>query len=207
MLPGERDPRFEPVGDRVNRLHNWYCASARWAATVRNDLLPWALRDLDLGDDILEIGPGPGLTTALLSEQAPVVTAVEVDPALAEKLRHRFCDGNVTVITADATDLPLPDDRFSAAVSFTMLHHVPSPQLQDQVLAETHRVLRPGGVFAGSDSTIGPLFRLAHLFDTMVLVDPATFAGRLTEAGFVDADVDRGRHAFRFRARKPAVTA
>jgi ubiquinone/menaquinone biosynthesis C-methylase UbiE len=188
----------------VNRFHGWYCSSGRWARTVRDDLLPWALSGVDLGDDVLELGPGPGLTTDELKHQVPRLTAVEIDPQLADQLRTKLAGGNVEIVTADATRMPFADGRFSGAVSFTMLHHVPSRQLQDALLAEVCRVLRPGGVFAGSDSTTGPLFRLAHAFDTMVLVDPAKFAGRLAAAGFVDPQVQRGRHAFRFRAARPA---
>jgi hypothetical protein len=45
-------------------------------------------------------------------------------------------------------------------------------------------VLRPGGWFLGSDSTPSLVFRLAHLFDTMVLVDADSFGARLERAGF-----------------------
>src|SRR3954469_16385232 len=186
----------------VNRFHRWYCSSRRWDRTVRADLLPWALRGVDLGDDVLEVGPGPGLTTDPLRQQVPRLTAVEIDPLLADRLRTKL-GGTVDVVTADATRMPFPDGRFSAAVSFTMLHHLPSPQLQDALLAEVCRVLRPGAVLVGSDSTTGPLFPLAHAFDTMVLVDPEQFAGRLATAGFADPQVQRGRHAFRFRATRP----
>lgn len=187
----------------MNRFHRWYCASDRWAAVVRDELLPWALSDVPLGRHVLEVGPGPGLTTRLLQQRVERLTAVEVDPPLADRLRGQVAS-NVDVITADATELPFPDRHFDAAVCFTMLHHVPSPPLQDQLLAEVRRVLQPGAVFAGSDSTTGPLFRLAHAFDTMVLVDPDTFESRLADAGFTDAQVQRGRHAFRFRTRRPA---
>jgi ubiquinone/menaquinone biosynthesis C-methylase UbiE len=94
------------------------------------------------------------------------------------------------------------DGEFDSAVCFTMLHHVPSRALQDRLLTEVARVLRPGGIFAGRDSCYSRRFHLLHIFDTMVVVDPATFADRLRAAGFEQAQVDVEPHAFRFRARK-----
>jgi len=188
----------------MNRLHRWYCRSDAWAATVR-DQLPWVLRGVELGDEVLEVGPGPGLTTDLLRKIASRVTAIEIDPRLAEALRQRTLGQGVEVVTGDATAMPFQAARFSAAVSFTMLHHVTSPELQDRLLAEVCRVLRPGGVFAGSDSTASFLFHLAHLGDTMVLVDPDSFVSRLQAAGFTDARVRRGHRAFSFRAIRPSA--
>ena len=99
--------------------------------------------------------------------------------------------------------MSLPAASFDGAVSFTMLHHVQSAALQDRLLAEVARVLRPGGIFAGSDSVYSTFLRLLHVFDTMVLVDPGTFPARLEAAGFADVSVDTNPYAFRFRARKP----
>ena len=186
----------------MNRLHRWYCRSDAWAATMR-DQVPWVLRGVELGDEVLEVGPGPGLTTDLLRKRVSRVTAIEIDPRLAEALRQRTRGQGVEVVTGDAASMPFQAARFSAVVSFTMLHHVPSPELQDRLLAEACRVLRPGGVFAGSDSTASFLFRLAHLGDTMVLVDPDRFASRLRAAGFTDTRVRRANHAFGFWATRP----
>ena len=186
----------------MNRLHRWYCRSDAWAATVR-DQLPQVLRGAELGDEVLEVGPGPGLTTDLLRARVPRVTAIEIDPLLADDLRQRTLGQGVEVVTGDATAMPFESAGFSAVVSFTMLHHVPWPELQDRLLAEACRVLRPGGVFAGSDSTARFLFRLAHLGDTLVLINPDRFAGRLQAAGFTDAGVRRGNRAFSFRAIRP----
>ena len=147
-------------------------------------MIPWALDGLDPGEDVLELGPGPGLTTDVLRERAARLTAVEIDPRLASSLQERMKNTNVEVVEADATAMPFPDGSFSAVLSFTMLHHVPSVTLQDQLLAEAWRVLRPGGVFAGSDTAPGVLFRLAHIGDTMVPVDPTTLSHRLKTAGF-----------------------
>ena len=167
-------------------------------------VLPWTLKGLNLGSNVLEVGPGPGVTTDLLRGRVEHLTCVEVDRGLAEALRRRQPDGNVRVVCEDATAMSFPDQTFDGAVCFTMLHHVPSAAMQDRLLSEVARVLRPGGVFAGTDSLYSRRFRLLHLFDTMVVVDPATFPARLKAAGFDDIQVDVMRpYAFRFRARKP----
>jgi SAM-dependent methyltransferase len=84
-----------------------------------------------------------------------------------------------------------------------MLHHVPSPRLQDALLSEIHRLLRPGGMLAGRDSLDSPDLRALHHDDTYVPVDPRDFAARLDAAGFTGIDVTTNDRAVRFRARKP----
>jgi ubiquinone/menaquinone biosynthesis C-methylase UbiE len=73
-------------------------------------------------------------------------------------------------------------------------------QKQDALLAEATRVLRPEGVFLGSDSTTSLRFRLYHLGDTCVSVEPDAFGDRLLRAGFRDPRVSRASGSFRFRA-------
>jgi hypothetical protein len=86
-----------------------------------------------------------------------------------------------------------------------MLHHVPQRDLQDRVLAEVARVLAPGGWFAGTDSVgTGALFKLIHIGDTLVPIDPDELPSRLIAAGFEQPAVDRVQRSFRFRARTPA---
>ncbi|HEY2703230.1 MAG TPA: class I SAM-dependent methyltransferase [Candidatus Dormibacteraeota bacterium] len=188
----------------MNLLHRRYCRSERWARTVAGRVIPPALESVDLGDDVLEVGPGPGRTTDLLRRRVPRLTSLEIDARLAAALALRMRGTGVEVVHGDGTAMPFPDGRFSAVVCFTMLHHVPSAALQDRLLAETCRVLRPGGVLAGSDSVGGTLvFRLLHVRDTMVLVDAAGLPERLRRAGFEQVSVVRdGR--LRFRAVRPA---
>jgi len=186
----------------MNIFHRWYCNSKGWASAMRQ-YLPMMLGDVDLGNDALEIGPGPGVITDLLRERVPHLTSIEIDHALAESLRRRMDGRNVTVVEGDGADMPFPDASFDSAVSFTMLHHVPSPELQDKLLAEAARVLRPGGRFVGSDSTPSFRWNVFHLFDTRVPIDPDGFAARLERAGFVEAQVRRYPGGFSFRAAKP----
>jgi SAM-dependent methyltransferase len=187
----------------MNRFHRWFCRTSIWKKTLADEVIPWALKDVDLGDDVLEVGPGPGMTTDILRERMPRLTSIEIDSRLADALKQRLQGTNVKVVEGDATAMPFADGSFSGAVSFTMLHHIPSPALQDRLLADVYRVLKPGGVFAGSDSRWSVGWRLIHLWDTMVLVEPETFAARLEAAGFTDVSVETAKQAFRFRARHP----
>lgn len=64
--------------------------------------------------EILEIGPGPGLTTDWLQRYYKDITCLEVDPVLARSLRKRIANANVNVQLGDATGMPFPEARFSA---------------------------------------------------------------------------------------------
>ena len=109
----------------MNRFHRYYCGSPSWARLVETTLAPAVLEGTDLGRRVLEIGPGPGLTTEVLAGVAAELTAVEIDPTLARATRHRVPAARV--VQADATSMPFADAAFSAVVCLTMLHHLPSP--------------------------------------------------------------------------------
>lgn len=183
----------------MNEGHVW-CGSDEWKAVVREQIVPWALGDRDLGDDVLEVGPGYGATTEVFRERTAQLTAVEIDPALASALAERFEGTNVTVIEGDASSLTFSDSRFSGATCFAMLHHVPSTELQDRIFAEVARVLRPGGLFVASDSLSSEAVAEFHKDDTYLPVDPATLHRRLGDCGFVDIDLDLGDFGWVARA-------
>jgi SAM-dependent methyltransferase len=170
-----------------------------------HERVPWVIAHADLGQNILELGPGPGLTTDLLRAKTQRLTAIEIDPTLAEALRARLRGGNVDVVTGDARAMPFGDGQFSGGVSFTMLHHVPSAAMQDELLREVRRVIAPGGIFAGSDSMQSLFMRLIHIGDTLVPVDPDTFGLRLETAGFEVLEIEKNSRAFRFLARRPGT--
>jgi SAM-dependent methyltransferase len=173
----------------MNREHLDILVSDGWRELLRDFIVPWALGATDLGDDVLEVGPGPGLTTDLLRDRVPRLTAVEVDAGLAADLADRLAGTTVEVVNADATAMPFEDRRFSGAVSFTMLHHVPTAALQDALFAEVCRVLRPGGVFVMSDGVASDDLAAQHDDDIYNPVDPSTVEDRLRAAGFRSVEV------------------
>ena len=170
---------------------------------VHDQLLPWALADVELGERTLEIGPGYGATLRVLVDRAVAVTAVEVDKPMAERLQQLYGD-RAQVIHGDGTDTGLPDASFTSVVCFTMLHHVPTGRLQDQLFAEAFRVLAPGGVFAGSDRLPSLAFRLVHIGDVYNPVGPDDLRQRLGRAGFSDIRIDVAGSRQRWHATKAA---
>jgi len=158
--------------------------------------------DLQPGEDVLDIGAGPGF---LACEMAAVVgesgSVRGIDPSAsmlaiaAERERApgaapvEFCEG-------DALAMPYDDDSFDAAVSTQVYEYVED---MTGALAEAHRVLRPGGRLLVLDtdwdsivwrSSDGERMRRVlavwdeHLADPHL---PARLRGLLADAGFTIA--------------------
>ena len=173
----------------MNEAHE-YCGSDEWRQMIREVILPWALAETDLGANVLEVGPGYGATTDVLGAVAARLTSVEIDQDLAGMLRDRFADNpSVEIVNGDATQLEYADGTFTGAACFTMLHHVPTAELQDRLFSEVARVLQPGAALVASDSLGSDVLATAHEGDTYNPVDPDSLPQRLTAAGFGDVEV------------------
>jgi ubiquinone/menaquinone biosynthesis C-methylase UbiE len=189
----------------MNFVHRRLCRSAQWRTVLEKFVVPSALTDVQLGDEVLELGPGDGLTTDLLRPHVARLTALEIHPPTAKKLAARFRGTNVTTIQGDASAMQFRDGQFSGVISLHVLHHIPSAELQDKAFREVRRVLRPGGIFVCIDSVNfhSLRMRLIHLADKIAPVDPETLSGRLEAAGFSEIRVDTNPYAFHVRARRP----
>ena len=136
----------------MNLIHRVYCRSRIWRAHVRA-LLPWALDGISLERSaVLELGPGPGLTTDWLVPRVASLTCVEYDEADASALARRH--PGVVVRRGDATALPFESGSFDAVVCFTMLHHLPSAAAQERLCAQA-RVVRSNGLLLRARTAAG----------------------------------------------------
>jgi len=188
----------------MNENHERVCTSPEWAQHLQQDVLPRLLQHADLGQDMLEIGPGPGAATDWLRHRVARLTAVEVDADAARELADKFPERTVTIVTGSATELGYPDESFDSVGTFTMLHHVPTLAEQNKILAEALRVLRPGGVLIGSDSLASNDLHHFHADDTYNPVDPASLLGRLQTLGFEKLTI-MVDGTLMFVARRPAA--
>jgi SAM-dependent methyltransferase len=189
----------------MNRLHQWYCQSNRWRRKLNSEILPWALNGVDLGEKVLELGPGPGLMTEWLVRHCRHVTCLELDAMAAHSLSRRTAKDKVKVAAGDAAEMPFANGLFSSVLSFTMLHHLPSAALQDRLFCEAFRVLKSGGIFVGCDSMWSLGMQLFHVSDTMVAINPERLPARLEAAGFAAVNIKTRGRRFRFLGRRQGL--
>lgn len=98
-------------------------------------------QDFDLQPPVLDIGCGDGHFASLTFSQP---LDVGLDPWLGP-LRQAARRGSYRlVLRGDGGHMPFADGAFSAALSNSVLEHIPHVEA---VLAETARVLRPGALF------------------------------------------------------------
>jgi SAM-dependent methyltransferase len=173
----------------MNPAHMELCASPAWREIVEQLIMPDALRNADLGSDVIEVGPGPGFTTDYLRALTDHLTAVELDRGLADSLKRRLMESNVEVVLGDAAALGVADSRFTGAASFHMLHHIPTGGDQNRVFAELLRVLKAGGMLVAADGVPSDASRAFHDGDTYNPIDPEDLDQRLRAVGFVSVNV------------------
>jgi arsenite methyltransferase len=153
--------------------------------------------DLRAGEQVLDIGSGPGLLAydmaATVGPQGRLCGIDTSEPMLA--MAGKRCAGQpwAEFRPADATRLPYPDASFDAAVSTQVYEYVPDIPA---ALTELHRVLRPGGRAVIVDTDYGSLViytedraRMARVLaawnEHFVHADlPRTLSSRLRDAGF-----------------------
>lgn len=102
---------------------------------------------LQPGEDVLDIGSGPGLLAVEMAREVGASGSVTgVDPSeemLAIARSQQSSDAQrLTYLVGTATELPVPDAAFEAVTSTQVYEYVPD---MPSALAEARRVLRPGG--------------------------------------------------------------
>ena len=103
---------------------------------------------------LLDVGCGPGWVAIHASVGNPELDCVGIDTS-AEMIRladrNRAGRLNCTFKVMDAAEIVYPDATFDRVVAVQTMHHWDQP---DAILAELHRVLKPGGrgIFLDADA-------------------------------------------------------
>ncbi len=151
------------------------------------------------GGDTLEVAVGTGLNLPFYPAAVPL-TGVDLSPEMLALTRRRAAEAgrDVTLLEANAQELPFPDSSFDTVVSTLAMCSVPDDRA---ALTEMHRVLRPGGHLllldhvASSNVVIRAGQRLVELVTIRVASDYQTRRPLLllTDIGFVVEDSHRSK--------------
>lgn len=163
-----------------NERHRGYHA---WLDEAEVNAVAGLIKDRD----VLEVGCGTGL---ILSRMAPIarhVIGADLSAGMLEKARNR----GLSVVQANALNLPFPDGAFDAAVSFKVLAHIEDIR---GAVGEMCRVVKPGGYVAAE-------FYNSRSIRSLIksIKNPSSIGG-----GVVDTDVyTRYDHVERAKAYFP----
>lgn len=106
---------------------------------------------LKTGQDVLEVGCGPGFFTvpaARIVRETGSVHALDINPLAIARVQQKIDQAgvtNVTTVLADAAETSLPDQSFDLIFVFGLSHSVGD---WENILRELHRLLKPAGTLA-----------------------------------------------------------
>jgi ubiquinone/menaquinone biosynthesis C-methylase UbiE len=182
---------------KLTRVEKWFMNSPQHARhTEQTALALFEHINLPPQPRCLEIGCGQGALTRLLVEcfEAQVV-ATDFDPEQVAVAQEWLADlgERIEFRVVDARTMPFDDAQFDGVFSFGVLHHLLGGW--QQAIAETARVLKPGGWFVFTDMVLPPhAGRLVkRLLPRLDQLEETVLQACLAENGLYLAHYKRGR--------------
>ena len=132
-------------GENYRRLAGLFGIKERFYRMAVGDLR------LRAGERALDLGCGPGALSYALAEGAPSdasITGIDISDdqlACARRGVGAFAC-KMEFLKASMDELPFPDGHFDCVMTSMALHETP-PAVRRAAIAETARVLKPGGLF------------------------------------------------------------
>jgi SAM-dependent methyltransferase len=143
------------------------------------------------GRPILDIGCGPGHTTAYLTSLGLIATGVDLSAKMIEKASQSF--PHLRFVVGDFFALPTESSSVAGILAFYCFVHLTPDQLL-RALSEMFRVLTGGGVLLLSFHVGAEVVRAENFLDTNAVLDfmffePEHVRATLTTVGFTAIDV------------------
>lgn len=150
--------------------------------------------DIRAGDEILELGFGPGNAIGTLAALAPLgrIHGIDKSPLMLARARRRnmreIRSGHVVLKQGSFDDLPLPDASVDKILAVNVVYFWDDAR---PVLAEVRRVLRPGGLLSIYATDVSAMRRWKFAGPgTHRTFDRHTLAELLQSGGFAGDEID-----------------
>ena len=92
---------------------------------------------------ILDVGCSTGIMADYFSDYFGEVVGIDIDEPAIQYAKGHFYRDNIEFNVGDAMDIRYPKNSFDVVVCAHVYEHVPDA---DKLMAEIHRVLKPGGI-------------------------------------------------------------
>ncbi len=106
------------------------------------------IRPVKKGMRVLDLGCGNGLMANTVMSLGGQYVGADISGKLIALCKKRYASYIKTkqaeFVTADAAKLPFKKNSFDFAVSFAVMHHIPSAEMRVKFLRELYRVMKPG---------------------------------------------------------------
>jgi ubiquinone/menaquinone biosynthesis C-methylase UbiE len=165
---------------------------------------------LEPGIGVLDVGTGTGVflpyLLGVIGDDGRV-TAIDIADRMLLRSRDKGLSwgNNVEYLCADVMSIPLDDGIYNAVVCYSSFPHF---QDKPRALAETYRVLRPGGrlliCHTSSRESINHLHCQIEEVRHDMLPGGDEMVAMLDAVGFVDISIEDGRDSYLASAQKPA---
>ena len=213
-MGGNYDPEFvtQTERDTWNRVgRNYLDVFARM--TGRGAPLLIKAAGIRNGDQVLEIGCGPGYVAGLLSHTGARLVGIDLAPQMVDAARATYPD--IEFHEANAEELPFESGRFDVVVACYALHHLARPE---QAFTEMHRVLKNAGRLAFvhplQQESMDIFFEAVAQHHTLEAVphgplfgstDRTLFESMMTTVGLTDCHFENQELALRLASLDPFI--
>ncbi|RPH32709.1 MAG: class I SAM-dependent methyltransferase [Bacteroidales bacterium] len=111
--------------------------------------------ELNVNQNILEIGTGTGIIPFSVCSKVSSITAIDISPEMIRIANQKRKDSNIKNIdfqVQDSYSLTFPDKSFDIAIASNLLHLLYEPE---KPLNEVKRVMKDDGVFIAPTFCVG----------------------------------------------------